>query len=83
MNEEKIADNSSKSGDEVNNNILDILPEDERTIYVEGISYNASKDDLQTFFTTNGCDVLSIRMPLYQDSNRPSGQRHFRPVPRN
>ena len=36
----------------------------DRTVYVEGIPFDASEDDLRNFFSTNGVnDVLEMRLP--------------------
>ncbi len=46
-------------------------------MYVEGISYQATEEDLTRFFQDKGCGkVTSLRMPRYQDSGRPRGYAH-------
>ena len=45
------------------------------TVYVEGISYSASEEDVKKVFEACG-PVLDVRMPRYQDSNRPRGYAH-------
>jgi len=76
-NEEKTIPDSSITTDDQETKVSEIVvPEDERTLYVEGISYDATKGDLEAYFVENGCQVLSIRMPQYQDSGRPLGYAH-------
>jgi hypothetical protein len=46
-------------------------------VYVEGISYQASEEDVTRFFQDKGCGkVVSVRMPRYHDSGRPRGYAH-------
>src|SRR3546814_9110271 len=47
----------------------------DKTVYVEGIPYTASEEDVQSFFASCGT-VISLRMPRYQDSGRPRGYAH-------
>lgn len=48
------------------------------TVYVEGISYQATEDDLIRFFQDKGCGkVKEVRMPRWQDSGRPRGYAHI------
>lgn len=50
----------------------------DKTIYVEGISYQATEEDLTRFFQDKGCGkVVAVRMPRYQDSGRPRGYAHL------
>jgi len=45
---------------------------------VEGISYQATEDDLIRFFQDKGCGkVKEVRMPRWQDSGRPRGYAHI------
>lgn len=46
------------------------------TLYVEGISYDADEGDVVTHFSTCGGAVKEVRMPRYQDSNKPRGYAH-------
>jgi len=49
-----------------------------KSIYVEGIAYSASEDDVKEFFESRDCGtVTSVRMPRYHDSNRPRGYAHI------
>jgi len=48
------------------------------TVYVEGISYEATEDDLVRFFQDKGCGkVKEVRLPRWQDSGRPRGYAHI------
>ncbi len=46
-----------------------------RTVYVEGISYDASEEELEQFFSKCGT-VKDVRMPRWQDSGKPRGYAH-------
>jgi nucleolin len=61
--------NSGESGDEV-----------ARTVYLEGIPYEASEAQVRDFF--RGLDLTSLRLPTWQDSGRLRGYGHatFRSV---
>lgn len=49
----------------------------DRTVYVEGIAYQATEEDVTRFFQDKGCGkVVAVRMPRYQDSGRPRGYAH-------
>lgn len=49
----------------------------DKTVYVEGLSYGASEEDVTRFFQDKGCGkVLAVRMPRYQDTGRPRGYAH-------
>ena len=45
------------------------------TVYVEGISYEASEGDVRAFFEQVG-NVAEVRMPRYQDTGRIRGYAH-------
>ena len=46
-------------------------------MYVEGIAYQATEEDVTRFFQDKGCGkVVAVRMPRYQDSGRPRGYAH-------
>lgn len=45
------------------------------TVFVEGISYDADENDMKDVFKKCG-EILSIRMPRYQDSGKPRGYCH-------
>lgn len=44
-------------------------------VYVEGLPYEASEEDVQAFFEPSG-EVREVRMPRYQDSGKPRGYCH-------
>lgn len=48
------------------------------TVYVEGLPYTSSEDELREFFLSGGIkeDPVSIRAPRYQDSGRLMGYAH-------
>lgn len=46
-----------------------------RTVYVEGISYDAAEADVEALFGTCG-GIVEVRMPRFQDSGRPMGYAH-------
>ena len=46
------------------------------TIFVGGISYDATEDDLSDFFSDCG-KINSVRVPKYQDSGKPRGYAHI------
>lgn len=47
------------------------------TIYVEGISYDASEEDLESHFESICNNIKEIRMPRWQDSGKPRGYAHM------
>lgn len=50
----------------------------DRTVYVEGIPFTCTPDQVKEFFTEQGClqDVLEMRLPTWQDSGRLRGYGH-------
>lgn len=63
---------SSLSGDDVNK--LDSL---EHTVYVEGIPFHCTEQDVKDFFVQNGIeDIIQMRLPTWQDSGRLRGFGH-------
>lgn len=49
----------------------------EHTVYVEGIPFTCSQEEVKDFFVSNGCeDVLQLRLPTWQDSGRLRGYGH-------
>ena len=47
------------------------------TVFVEGIPFDCSEQDVRDFFVSNGCeDVLELRLPRWQDSGRLRGYGH-------
>mmetsp|Transcript_9535 Transcript_9535/g.14733 ORF Transcript_9535/g.14733 Transcript_9535/m.14733 type:complete len:308 (+) Transcript_9535:54-977(+) len=49
----------------------------EHTIYVEGIPFDCTEEDVKDFFISNGCpDILEMRMSRWQDTGRLRGFGH-------
>jgi nucleolin len=49
----------------------------ECTVYVEGIPFDCSPDQVKEFFQSNGiADILELRLPTWQDSGRLRGYGH-------
>jgi len=46
-------------------------------VYVEGLSFDATEEDVRAFFAPSG-EVLEVRLPRYQDSGKPKGYCHVR-----
>ena len=55
----------------------DSLDSSSRTVYVEGISYDASEEDLEKHFGSACSSIKDIRMPRWQDSGKPRGYAHI------
>ena len=52
-------------------------PANNRTVYIEGLPFDASDDDVRTFFKgIKTGSVVSIRLPRWHDSNRLRGYGH-------
>ena len=51
----------------------------EHTVFVEGIPFDATPEDVKTFFVENGVeDVIELRLPTWQDSGRLRGFGHIK-----
>lgn len=47
------------------------------TVYVEGIPFDCTEEQVKDFFVSNGCeDILQLRLPRWQDSGRLRGYGH-------
>mmetsp|Transcript_20741 Transcript_20741/g.46935 ORF Transcript_20741/g.46935 Transcript_20741/m.46935 type:complete len:329 (-) Transcript_20741:63-1049(-) len=69
--EEENPDESSNSDDVAKLQSVD------HTVFVEGLPFSASEDDVRSFFAQNGCDdILQIRLPRWQDTGRLRGFGH-------
>lgn len=56
-------------------NKLDSL---DHTVYVEGIPFNCSDQEVKDFFVQNGIDdIIQMRLPTWQDSGRLRGYGHI------
>jgi len=76
--------NTSTSAESEKSNQDDTLSNAEKlkhvdyTIYVEGLPFDCTEDEVQEFFTSHGCsDILDIRLPKWQDSGRLRGYGHI------
>lgn len=50
----------------------------EHTVYVEGIPFDATPDQVQEFFSKGGIeDIVELRLPTWQDSGRLRGYGHI------
>ena len=47
----------------------------EKTVYIEGLPYEVTEDDIATFFESCGC-IESVRLPRWHDSNKLRGYGH-------
>eukprot|EP00526_Cylindrotheca_closterium_P014620 CAMPEP_0113619600 /NCGR_PEP_ID=MMETSP0017_2-20120614/9955_1 /TAXON_ID=2856 /ORGANISM="Cylindrotheca closterium" /LENGTH=279 /DNA_ID=CAMNT_0000529183 /DNA_START=35 /DNA_END=871 /DNA_ORIENTATION=+ /assembly_acc=CAM_ASM_000147 len=72
-----------KTEEEENEQEVDAVDEEhsqnsvECTVYVEGIPFDASPDQVKEFFVSNGIeDVKEMRLPTWQDSGRLRGYGH-------
>eukprot|EP00577_Skeletonema_sp_RCC1716_P019263 CAMPEP_0113420078 /NCGR_PEP_ID=MMETSP0013_2-20120614/27138_1 /TAXON_ID=2843 ORGANISM="Skeletonema costatum, Strain 1716" /NCGR_SAMPLE_ID=MMETSP0013_2 /ASSEMBLY_ACC=CAM_ASM_000158 /LENGTH=323 /DNA_ID=CAMNT_0000307537 /DNA_START=10 /DNA_END=978 /DNA_ORIENTATION=- /assembly_acc=CAM_ASM_000158 len=49
----------------------------EHTVFIEGLPFTSSEDQIRAFFTDLGCnDILQLRLPVWQDSGRLRGFGH-------
>eukprot|EP00598_Pedospumella_elongata_P003461 CAMPEP_0184985730 /NCGR_PEP_ID=MMETSP1098-20130426/14265_1 /TAXON_ID=89044 /ORGANISM="Spumella elongata, Strain CCAP 955/1" /LENGTH=277 /DNA_ID=CAMNT_0027509827 /DNA_START=26 /DNA_END=859 /DNA_ORIENTATION=- len=48
----------------------------ERTVYVQGLPFGATEDDVRNFFKGSG-DIASIRLPKWHDSGKLKGYGHI------
>mmetsp|Transcript_12577 Transcript_12577/g.25122 ORF Transcript_12577/g.25122 Transcript_12577/m.25122 type:complete len:471 (+) Transcript_12577:34-1446(+) len=47
------------------------------TVYIEGLPFGASEEEVRSFFEENGCpDVAELRLPKWQDTGRLRGHGH-------
>lgn len=68
-----VAQGNENSKEDVNK--LDSL---EHTVYVEGIPFNCSDQEVKDFFLQNGIeDIIQMRLPTWQDSGRLRGFGHI------
>ena len=53
------------------------LTSTEHTVFIEGLPFTSTEEDVRSFFTTHGCnDILQLRLPKWQDSGRLRGFGH-------
>jgi nucleolin len=49
----------------------------DHTIYVEGLPFDATEEEVREFFVSGGCtDIVQLRLPRWQDSGRLRGYGH-------
>ena len=49
----------------------------EHTVFIEGLPFTSSEEEIRSFFTDLGCsDILQLRLPVWQDSGRLRGFGH-------
>ncbi len=49
----------------------------EHTVFIEGLPFTSTEDQIRAFFTDLGCsDILQLRLPVWQDSGRLRGFGH-------
>lgn len=49
----------------------------EHTVFIEGLPFTSSEEEVRSFFATHGCnDILQLRLPVWQDSGRLRGFGH-------
>ena len=49
----------------------------EHTVFIEGLPFTSSEDQIRAFFNDLGCnDILQLRLPVWQDSGRLRGFGH-------
>ena len=49
----------------------------EHTVFIEGLPFTSSEEQIRAFFTDLGCsDILQLRLPVWQDSGRLRGFGH-------
>ncbi|KAL7465336.1 hypothetical protein ACHAXS_007427, partial [Conticribra weissflogii] len=49
----------------------------EYTVFIEGLPFTSTEDDIRSFFDAHGChDILQMRLPKWQDSGRLRGFGH-------
>lgn len=77
--------NRKKKNDNADNNTNDITDSEiaaklssvEHSVFIEGLSFTTSEEEIRNFFTEHGCnDILELRLPKWQDSGRLRGFGH-------
>ena len=57
-------DDNATTGDKTADPSIDKLNSNEHTVYLEGIPFVCTEDEVKQFFVSNGCeDVLQLRLP--------------------
>jgi len=74
--------NDTTTDNNTSNNSLDSeiaakLSSVEHTVFIEGLPFTSSEEEIRNFFTEHGCnDILELRLPKWQDSGRLRGFGH-------
>ncbi|KAL7447251.1 hypothetical protein ACHAXM_011035 [Skeletonema potamos] len=69
----------AENGNEPHSNEADAskLSSVEHTVFIEGLPFTSSEEEIRGFFTGLGCnDILQLRLPVWQDSGRLRGFGH-------
>jgi RNA recognition motif-containing protein len=57
-------DENATTGDKAADPSIDKLNSNDHTVYLEGIPFVCTEDEVKQFFVSNGCeDVLQLRLP--------------------
>lgn len=49
----------------------------EHTVFIEGLPFSSTEEEIHSFFISHGCnDILQLRLPTWQDSGRLRGFGH-------
>ena len=71
------ADAYNASNDNTDSEIAAKLSSVEHTVFIEGLPFTSSEEEIRNFFTEHGCnDILELRLPKWQDSGRLRGFGH-------
>lgn len=77
--EDDDGNDNEEAGENMNDDNKDISYAVEHTVFVEGIPFDATPEDVKTFFIQNGIDdVIELRLPTWQDSGRLRGYGHIK-----
>jgi len=72
--------NADKNGPNTQNNSEEDaakLNSVEHTVFIEGLPFTSTEEEIRLFFSYLGCnDILQLRLPRWQDSNRLRGFGH-------
>jgi nucleolin len=69
----------AENGNEPSSNEADAakLSSVEHTVFIEGLPFTSTEEEIRGFFTNLGCnDILQLRLPVWQDSGRLRGFGH-------
>ena len=70
-------DTNNISNDNTDSEIAAKLSSVDHTVFIEGLPFTSSEEEIRNFFTEHGCnDILELRLPKWQDSGRLRGFGH-------